>query len=236
MRLAYCDDEKVQSIFLKELLDDWAKIENSHYELAVYGSAEEMLFEHSTSFPFDFILLDIELDKMNGIELARKIREVDKEVIIAFLSNSREYVFDGYEVQAIRYLVKPLTKEQLYPLLHLVKKASEVEKKYIIIGNAGERIKLYIEDILFIEASGHYIRIKTLQDDYEVKMNINNIAEKLNNTFIAAHRSYLVNLSFIEKISKSECYLKNGWTIPISRSSYKDVNQAFISFYRGGAF
>ena len=76
-----------------------------------------MLFENPESFPFDLLLLDIELEKMNGIALAKKIREKDDSIMLAFLSNRKEYVFEGYEVQAIRYLLKPLQEEQFFPLL-----------------------------------------------------------------------------------------------------------------------
>lgn len=243
MRIAYCDDEKTQSIFLKELTYKWEKKVNSHCDITVYASAEEMLFENEESFSFDFIILDIELDKMNGIDLARRIRRVDKGVMIAFLSNSREHVFEGYEVGAVRYLLKPLTEKQIFPLLDMVQKTMKEENQYIIIGVSGEKIKLAAEDIYYVEALGHYIVIHTGSKTYEVKMNINEMAGKLNinemsdkmkTRFIVTHRSYLVNLSYIERITRTDCVLSGGHIIPISRNSYNAVNKAFIEFYKGG--
>jgi DNA-binding LytR/AlgR family response regulator len=235
MRIAYCEDERAQAVFLKELLQEWEKEGNSSCAVTLYASAEEMLFENPESFPFDFIILDIELVKMNGIELAREIRKRDKKVVISFLSNSREYVFDGYEVQAVRYLMKPISKQQLFPLLELVKQNALDEKEYIIVHYAGEKLKLCLEDILYVEAFGHYVGIHTKQQSYEVKRNINEMEEELKKCFIATHRSYLVNLSHIEKITKTECMLRGGNVVPISRSSYKAVNEAFISYFKGGA-
>ncbi|BCJ96594.1 DNA-binding response regulator [Anaerocolumna cellulosilytica] len=234
MRIAYCDDEKVQGIYVKELTTEWEKEGNGRCELKIYGSAEEMLFENVDFFPFDFIILDIELDRMNGIELAKNIRKVDKNVIIAFLSNSREYVFDGYEVQAVRYLMKPITREQLFPLLDMVKENSGKEKQYIIVGGVGEKIKLELDDILYVEASGHYVSIYTEKTSYEVKMNMNEITNELNDSFISTHRSYAVNLHHVERITKSECHLKGGHSVPVSRGAYKKVNQEFIIYYKGG--
>lgn len=233
MRIAYCDDEPIQGIFLKNVVARWESQNNVSCAITIYGSAEEMLFENPDTFPFDIIILDIELDRMNGIELARAIRTVDQNVLIAFLSNSREYVFQGYEVQAVRYFVKPLSEEQLFPVLDMVSRAS-ARKEYIIVGGTGEKRKLNLEDIIYVEALGHYINIYTEKANYEVKMNMNEIAEKLKGSFVSTHRSYLANLHHIEKIAKAECHLKGGYTIPVSRGAYKQVNQEFISFYRGG--
>lgn len=236
MRIAFCDDEKTQSIFLKELTDTWEQAENKTCTITVYGSAEEMLFENQVSFPFDFILLDIEMDKMNGIDLARQIRKYDKNVYIAFLSNRRDYVFEGYEVGAVRYLLKPLKADQFFPLLTMVQNSLDTETKYIIISSDGEKIKLETDSIAYVEALGHYSRIYTADKIYEVKLHINEILERLGEEFIQVHRSYLVNISQIERISRVDCILSGGVTVPISRNSYQSVNRAFIEFFKGGAF
>lgn len=236
MRIAFCDDEKTQFIFLKELTDKWEKASKKSCDITVYASAEEMLFENPGTFSFDFIILDIELDRMNGIELARQIRRIDKKVIIAFLSNSREYVFEGYEVGAARYLMKPVTKQQLFPLLDLVQASLEEEKSYIIVGSAGEKMKLQLSDVAYVEALGHYIRIHMEGGSLEVKRNLNDIAKEFGKDFIATHRSYLVNINRIERITRTDCILSGGEKVPISRNSYETVNQTFISFYKGGEF
>lgn len=234
MRIAYCEDVSIQAVYLKELIHEWESLGNLYCDITIYSSAEEMLFEHPESFPFDFILLDIELDKMNGIQLARYIRAFDSQVMIAFLSNSTEYVFEGYEVAAVRYLIKPISREQLFPLLDLIQKSEPIDKEYIIVSSAGDKIKLYLEDILYIEAQGHYISIHTEVKTYELKMNMNDMATKLSKRFVATHRSYLVNLKHMERITKTDCILRGERRVPISRSSYKAVNQAFIDYYKGG--
>ncbi len=236
MRIAYCDDEITQTAYLKELVREWEQAGNPLCEVTTYGSAEEMLFENPASFPFDFIILDIQMDKMNGMELARAIRQLDPYVALAFLSNSRQYVFEGYEVQAVRYLLKPLTGEQLFPLLEMVRKQSERDRQYIIVGKAGDKVRLDIRDIYYIEAFGHYVNIHTEKRAYEVKININEIYRKLNTDFIPTHRSFLVNLRYVERITRTDCILRTEITVPISRNSYKDVNQAFIRYYREGGF
>lgn len=236
MRIAYCDDEVTQSIYLRELTDQWEREGNPRCDITAYASAEEMLFENPVSFPFDLILLDIRMDKMNGIELARAIRKIDQQVILAFLTNDRQYALEGYEVLAARYLIKPLTKEHLFPLLSFVMQRTDMDKQYIIVGKAADKIKLDTEDIHYVEAMGHYVNIHTDHTLYEVKMNINDIAGQLGPQFTFTHRSFLVNLHYIERITKTDCIMKGNIPVPISRNSYKEVNQAFINYYKGGGF
>lgn len=234
MRIAYCEDEKAQYVYLKELTDRWEMKTGIACNIAVYGSAEEMLFENQRSFSFDVILLDIELDRMNGIELARCIRQVDKKVILAFLSNSREYVFEGYEVGAVRYLLKPISESQLFPLLELARESMKKEKQYLILEAAGEKVKVWVEDILFVETLGHYVSIHTRDKIFEIKKSLNELSKTLSQGFLISHRSYLVNLAFVERVTRTDCILEGGWKVPISRSMYKTVNEAFIAYYKGG--
>jgi DNA-binding LytR/AlgR family response regulator len=165
------------------------------------------------------------------MELARRIREKDKKVLIAFLSNNRGYVFEGYEVQAARYLSKPASKEQLFPLLRMAQDAIKQDKLYIIIGGASDKFKLATDEIYYVEAIGHYVKIHTEQKEYEVKMNMNELSGQLGSGFIMPHRSFLVNLFYVERITKTDCVLTGDLPVPISRNSYKEVNQdLFILF------
>lgn len=103
MRICICDDDKFMCDNLKEMI-----LQHGAHVITVFYSAEELLFECENQFPFDCVFLDIQMKSINGIECARKIREYDKKIGIVFLSAIKDYVFEGYEVNAIRYLLKPL--------------------------------------------------------------------------------------------------------------------------------
>lgn len=238
MRLAYCDDEEIQLEYMHELCEEWAAQAAEPLTYCGYRSAKEMLFENAESYPFDLLLLDIDMEEMSGMELARCIRKRDDAIPIIFLTNRREYVFEGYEVRALRYLLKPIDKEKLFPVLDGLCAASNQEKGYLIIPVAGEMIKLEQSDILYAEANGHYVTIHTAEEDYEIKKPIRELADEISHTasgkenFIFSHRSFLVNLAHIERVMRADCLLSDDSRIPVSRNCYKGVNEAFIRYYQ----
>ncbi len=232
MRLAYCDDEEIQLEYAQKLAETWAVRYGEPMTYLAYKSAKELLFENMDSYPFDLLILDIDMDGMNGMELAHKIREKDAMLPILFLTNRKEYVFEGYEVQALRYLLKPLDEEKLFPILDELCTMEKKEKEYVILSIAGENIKLEQDEILYVEVNGHYLMIHTAKDVYEVKMSLAEMSETLTDAFVATHRSFMVNLEHVERVMRTECLLSDGSSVPISRNCYKAVNEAFIQYYR----
>ena len=108
---------------------------------------KELLFEHSDSFPFDLLLLDIDMDGMDGMALAKEIRKKIKN-FPSFLTNRSEYVFEGYEVGALRYLLKPVEETKLFSLLDEISYALGKEKRYLIENVGGETVKIPVDTIL----------------------------------------------------------------------------------------
>jgi DNA-binding LytR/AlgR family response regulator len=227
------DDDSVQLEYLKVLMEKYSNSKDISLELSFFHSAEEMIFENNGTYPYDMIVLDVQMDKINGIELAKTIREKDKNVFIAFVSGMANYVFDGYEVQAIRYILKPVNYQSIEELLDYVKTNLEESNRYLIISAFGEKRKINHDEIVYIESMGHYITIYLDKEKYEYKYNISDLCIELKNSdFVRVHRSYVVNIKHIEKITKNECYLINDFVVPLSRSSYKSVNEKFINYYR----
>ena len=240
MRIAYCDDEQVQLDYLAQLVAEWSNKSGVACDFTGYLSAKELLFENPERIPFNLLILDIDMQGMDGMELARDIRKRDKSVPILFLTNRKEYVFEGYEVNALRYLLKPINEEKLTPILSgLVLEAAE-EKRYLIETIDGENRKIALQDILFVEAKGHYVHLHTIEGDFSYKKPISELEKEIlslekgtkASAFVSSHRSFLVNLAHIERVLRTDCLLDDGSKVPISRNSYKAVNEAFISFYR----
>ena len=234
MRICLVDDDSTQLEYLKLIIEKWANKSDIDTHINYYHSAEEMLFENNESYPFDMIILDIQMGKINGIELAKRIRKTDKKVTIAFVSGMADYVFEGYEVQAVRYLLKPIQADKVNELLdHFVAHKSK-ERKYFILSVFGEKKKIYYDDIVYFEARGHYVVFHLETNTYEYKYNISDICNELPvSDFIRTHRSYVVNIKYIERVTKSDCQLINNLNVPLSRNSYKDVNEKFIQYHKG---
>lgn len=224
MRICICDDDKSMCDNLKEKI-----LQHDAHAITVFHSAEELLFECENQFPFDCVFLDIQMKSINGIECARKIREYDKKIGIVFLSAIKDYVFEGYEVNAIRYLLKPLEVEKCHALLDLISETVTKERQYLLIN----KTKVDCEDILFVESFGHYCTVHT-DEVIETKVSLSEMIVKLPAHFVQTHRSYLVNLEHVASVLKDACLLDDGSEIPISRNSVKKVNQAFMEFIKGG--
>lgn len=116
MRIAYCEDEAAQAQLVRTMIEQWAECKQEFVEVVLFESAEEFLFKND-DFPYDVVFLDIAMRQINGVELARTIRKKDKRLPIAFLTADKAFAIEGYEVHAVRYLLKPITTEKLESLL-----------------------------------------------------------------------------------------------------------------------
>ena len=234
MNIGYCEDEIVQAELIKKNILEWTKKKSVDCRVDLYQSAEEFLFK-AERFSYDLLFLDISMKEMSGMDLAREIRKKDPDVKIVFLTSDQSYVFEGYEVDAFRYLVKPVDLQKLYEILALVERAGNTQKEnHIILKVENENVRVPIEDIVYLEAQGHYVHIhRRTEREIVVKDSFANLVERVNKNgeyFVLAHRSYAVNLRMVNKIGKTECELAGGERIPVSRNAYRTLNDAFIQY------
>ena len=220
MNIAYCEDEKIQKEILEELLCRWGKV-----NLVWYESAEQMLFECDGRYPFDLIILDIQMRNQNGMELARQIRRADPQVPLLFLTATKEYVFEGYEVNALRYLIKPIQPSQLFAILGEIQAST---KRSILLN--GNRIDL--NALVYVEAEAHYCHLVFEDHRQKEKIGIRELKTMLDDSFVMIHRSYLVNIAKVAQIRREELSA-GSFTLPVARSQLKTVSEAFIEYNKG---
>ena len=235
MRICFCDDEASTRSQFERMAAAWEEQRGEAAELQLYNSAEQLLFEvdqpEAQELAFDLILLDIQMGGMDGITLARQLRAQDKRVTLAFLTAAREYVFEGYEVQAVRYLLKPMQQEKVFELLDLARQNLQ-EQPSLILNCADEKKKIYLSQIAAIEAQGHYLIFHTTTGQLQQKASLSSLAGHLGDSFVMSHRSFYVNLAHLLRISRTECTLDTGLTVPVLRGAYKNLNEQFIRYYR----
>ncbi len=233
LNIAVCDDEAVEIEYLTFLTRQWAKANEQDIKISCFESAEAFLFEYEENKSIDIILLDIQMKGMDGISLAEKIREGNREIQIVFITGFPDYISRGYDVSALHYLLKPVEKEKLSEVLSKACENLKKEEKFILLSVDNESLRIKLKDIVFIEAFGHSSCVVCKNGKYTVKLSISDIAQMLDGSFIQCHRSYIANLRHISKITKTDVFFDSGSYIPVSRRMYSDVNSAFINYYRG---
>ena len=227
-RVAVCDDEQAQVQYINSVLSKWSNLSGHTCEVHKFPSAEAFLFAYDEDKVFDILLLDVKMGEMSGIELARRIRQKGSKAEIIFLTSYFEYAGEGYEVDALHYLVKPVPEGKLLEVLEKAAERLAEEPPYVVITCEGETVKLYETDILYVESFQHYISIHTRKRQYKIKENISAFADRLGSVFFRIHRSYLVSLKYVIRISRTLIFLEGGTELPLARGKYDEVNRAFI--------
>lgn len=232
MRIAICDDEEAQRALIIKYLQEWAASGGQIVETLSFPSAESFLFEWEEDKLFDLLILDIEMGGLSGMELAGKIREENEEIPILFITGYESYMAQGYEVSAIQYLLKPMYKDKLFAALNKLQKGKKAEAKIPFQTEDGQ-LFLAPSQIWYVEAAGHYSILHASGGEYQIRHSFTEVLKMLGlqKEFVHCHRSYLVNVQHVSAITKTDLIMDNRVKIPISRGSYKSVNQAFITSY-----
>ncbi len=227
-RVAICDDEQEYLEKLKEIVNLWSA-QNAHScEVRTFNSAEAFLFAYEDDKAYDILLLDVEMKGVSGIGLAKRIRAENSRAEIVFITSHFEFVSEGYEVDALHYLVKPISEQKLMEVLSKAAARLCVEAPYVVISCEGETVKLYESEILYVEAFLHYLSIHTKKKEYKIKESMASFASRLSDDFYRIHRSYLVSLKYVTRISRTSVTVDGKTDLPVARGKYDDINRAFI--------
>ena len=233
IRITVCDDERVEIAYLSSLIHQWASARDAEIRLSDYESAESFSFAYEGDPSVDILLLDIQMKKMDGVELARQIRKGNEHVQIIFITGYPNFIAEGYEVSALHYLMKPVKEEKLFEVLDKAVVRLRSAEQSLLVQTADATVKVPLGNILYLEAFAHYVMIQTKTASIETRAKISEIEEAVGDGFVRCHRSYVVGLRHISRITKTEVLLDDGKAIPLSRRLYTDVNLAFIEYHKG---
>lgn len=233
IKIAITDDEKVEVLLLEHYVREWAKLNNVIADIYPFYSGEAFEFEWNEDKSFDILLLDIQMQELDGINLAKRIRERDEELKIIFITAISDFIQEGYEVDALNYLLKPVKKERLFQCLDRANKKIETNQNSVLVETEDETRKILHSDIIYIEAVSHLLHIHTSSEEAVTRMSLNDMEDQLpEGEFIRSHRSFIAGVRHINSILRDSIKMDNGSEIPMSRRQNKLVNQAFIRYFR----
>ncbi|MGL4913582.1 MAG: LytR/AlgR family response regulator transcription factor [Romboutsia sp.] len=229
IKIVLCEDQVEHQITIKTFLNDILYENNIQYEIDIFNTGEALLSNYPKSV--DIFILDIQMDKLTGMDVARKIREIDKnKPEIIFTTSIMSYMQEGYEVRAYRYLLKPINLNELKKhILACVKEIENNKDKYLIINGRSEIYKIDIATITYIEVQNKCMTIHTVDREYEVKMSMDKIEKELEKyNFYRCHKSFLINVNYIENVKQYVAILDNGEEVIVSRHRFKELKSKFL--------
>ncbi|MCI6014648.1 MAG: LytTR family DNA-binding domain-containing protein [Coprobacillus sp.] len=227
VHFAICDDNNIDSNYVSNLVNKWANERKYQINIDIFDSAEAFLFHYDGNKDYDILLLDIEMKKMDGVTLAREIRKTNKSVQIVFITGYSDYIADGYDVEALHYLMKPLKEEKLFVVLDRAVNRIIQNEKYLLLNYYDETIRIPLHEIVYIDVDRNYVTIHSNQD-YTIKKTLGKIEKELDKRFFRIGRSVIVNLKYISRVTKTDVFLANNTILQLPRGVYDSLNRAII--------
>ncbi len=234
LTIAIVDDEKEFSNRLEGFIRRYGQDYNLETEVSCFQDGLDITDDFRSRW--DIIFLDIQMEHLNGIDTARRIRACDENVIIIFVTTMAQYAINGYEVDAFDYILKPLEYRQF--IIRMNKAVKEVEKRrahtYVFLKKWNDYVKVSTDEICYIEVSGHILKYVTDNDTYEKRATIGEAEQELEGLpFSRCSLSFLVNLKKIDRIVKDTVIL-GPYQLTISRNRKKQFLQAFTDYLEAG--
>ena len=226
-RAAIVDDSAQDGAFVREILTCWADQRGLALEAAVFSSAERFLFQYAQDKDWDLLLLDIEMGAMDGVTMAKRVRAHNEAVQIVFITGYSDYIMDGYEVAALHYLMKPVNRQKLLTVLDRSLEKRRQEERCLNLEAYGELVRLPFYEIRYLDVHQNYVTIHA-KADYTVKHTLADFEKELDSRFCRVGRSMIVNLKYIQRVTKTELRLSDGTVLPLPRGAYEPLNRAII--------
>lgn len=228
--IAVCDDEAMDRQYIADTAKQILEGERLTCSIAVYSDGAELLAAIQQGVRFHILLLDVMMERMDGMDFAAALRKLGDNTAIIFISSNREMAMRGYEVAALRYLGKPVDRKKLREaLLFCCRK--QFEKKEILLPTASGHSKIPPSDIVYAETWERGVRLTLQEGRIETSAKISELAAMLpERQFVFCHRTILVNLAFVQSVRYCELELKNGDTLPVSKYRLPEMRKQLMRY------
>lgn len=241
IHIAICDDSKQERQILAALFKRYQKLHATPLQIHIFQNGFSLLDAIDQGKRFDITILDILMPGENGIEIARNIRASGTDTEIIFLTSSPEYAVDSYEVKAQNYLLKPVTEEKFFASIDSI--LAELDEKdtasFIIYTTEKQYSRIRVSSLVYGEVTHRTITLHLAdQTMISAVMTFTEFQDilKAYPDFIYPHRSYAVNMNYIQYVTKSDIILTDGQKIPLSRNNYTKISEQFLNFAYTNSF
>jgi len=226
-RVAIIDDSKTDAEFVQSMLDHWADRKQLTILAEVFPSAESFLFRYAGDKDWDILLLDIEMGAMDGVTMAKRVRLDNEAVQIVFITGYSDYIAEGYEVAALHYLMKPVNKDKLFSVLDRALEKRKQEERCLNLEVYGEMVRIPFYEIRYLDVHQNYVTVHA-KADCTVKRTLGDFEKELDGRFHRVGRGMILNLKYIQRVTRTEVRLSDGTVLPLPRGAYEPLNRAII--------
>lgn len=235
IKIAFCDDDLSVLKELSILTDRYRVERNQDIVYAAFHSPLELLAEVGRGSGLDIIFLDVIMPGQDGISTAREIRRYNTSVKIIYLTSSAEYAVDSYSVGAYFYQIKPIWQESFYRLMDsVISECHKDEEKSLILRGKTGIARLDLDKLQYCEVTGRTLLFH--RKDGETLDSIgklDDLSEQLKDydCFVRCHRSYLINMDYVQSISNKVITMSDGTQIPIPHGKYSELKDKFFAYF-----
>ena len=226
-QVAIVDDSKTDAEFVQDILKAWADQRLIGIRAEVFLSAESFLFRYAEDKDWDILLLDIEMGTMDGVTMAKRVRQDNEAVQIVFITGYSDYIAEGYEVAALHYLMKPVNQDKLFAVLDRALEKRKQEERCLNLEAYGEMVRIPFYEIRYLDVHQNYVTVHA-KADYTVKRTLGDFEKELDERFYRVGRGMILNLKYIQRVTKTEVRLSDGTVLPLPRGAYEPLNRAII--------
>ena len=226
-KIVICDDCPADSSYVSAFVREWAELNGHEIEMTLFDSAEKFLSFYEEGGRSDLLLLDIEMPGMDGVTLARKLRKYNETMQIVFVTGYSDYISEGYDVSALHYLMKPVKKEMLQEVLSRAADRIQKNERMLTLEVSGELVRVPVHEISYLDVSQNYVTVHA-KKEYTVKRALAEFDKELDERFFRAGRACIINLTMVQRVTKTEVYLTGGIAVPLPRGMDKQISQAII--------
>lgn len=230
--LAVVEDEEIYRNQIDRYLKRYQKEQKCSILIHYFSDGREIVNHYKCDF--DIILMDIQMMFMDGMSAAEKIREMDKKVVIIFITNMMQYAVRGYQVDALDYMVKPVEYFSFSQKLDKAVELLKENRKYYISVNVDDGVKKFsMDEIYYIESQKHYLHYYTKSGKYVSRGTMKEIEETLRQYhFFRISKGYLVNMIHVDGVAGDNCQIGRA-ELPVSRTKKKELMEEMLTLFRG---
>ena len=236
MKIAICEDLSADNGKLCGFIRNYCETHCYDGEISSFKTGEALL-EATVSGAFDIYFLDIVLPGISGVETARKIRKIDQDCFIVFVTVSRDYMPEGFEVLAAGYVEKPIDDERMSRVMHNCRSVFERNSRMITIPFKGESLNISVADLLYVEVYDKECVFHMKRGDIKTRLSLEAAFKLLGGIpFLRCHRSYIVNMNYVDDMREENFVMVGGDVVPIRKNGRRETRLAMVEFIAGPPF